>query len=161
MIGAVSASDELGESTMAATTVASREVTEPTFSPGTTDLTGADLAARTSCNGLCVDIVRAEVTDDGEMLVHWEAVNFEPSTTNIHAHFFYDIYRPEQVGTNNDQYSVQRGDWQLTDDSPLHTRGSSVAVAGAPAGARKLCVVAADSGHGVINPENADCVDLP
>ena len=30
-----------------------------------------------------------------------------------------------------------------------------------PAGAGRLCVVAADSGHGSVDPENAMCVAIP
>lgn len=114
-----------------------------------------------TCAGLCAKITNL-IEDDGEFIVQWETFNYEPSTSNFHAHFFFDVYDPKSVGTNFAQNgAASRGSWQLTDDQPFFTKGSSVALSKAPAGARQLCVVAADSGHGVVNPENFDCTDLP
>ena len=44
---------------------------------------------------------------------------------------------------------------------PFSTAGTAVAMAGRPAEAQRICVVPADSGHGVTSPENAECVDIP
>ncbi|MGF1597321.1 MAG: Hsp70 family protein [Acidimicrobiales bacterium] len=132
----------------------------------TTEASTATTEAETTttaftCNGLCAHIDRWEEEDDGELLIYWEPFNYEPDVGNFHAHFYFDIYEAEQVGTNAAKYGVETGAWQLTDEIPFSTRGSGVAIANAPAGATQLCVVAADSGHGVINPENHECFDLP
>ena len=94
-------------------------------------------------------------------MIDWTAHNFTPDVGNFHVHFFYDIYAPEQVGSNAALYGVSTGDWALTDDQPFSTAGTAVAMAGRPAEAQRICVVPADSGHGVTSPENAECVDIP
>ncbi len=98
--------------------------------------------------------------DSGEFVINWTPFNFEPSTSNFHVHFFYDVYDAAQAGTNAAQNGTTRGSWQLTDETSFSTAGSSVSVAGAPADATAICVTAADSGHGIVNPENVECVDL-
>ncbi len=141
------------ETTVAEETTTTEEPTTTTTEPTTT--------TTEPCSGLCTRILEAEVQGNGELLIEWEPMGFEPSVTNFHAHFFYDIYDAEQVGTNAAQFGVSQGNWHLTDQTPLDTTGTNVAVANAPAEATQICVVAADSGHGVSNPENATCVDLP
>ncbi|MEM9891201.1 MAG: Hsp70 family protein [Actinomycetota bacterium] len=142
------------------TTVPEEEETTTTEEP-TTTTTEPTTTTTEPCSGLCTRILETEVLDNGELLIEWEPLNFEPSVTNFHAHFFYDIYDAEQVGTNAAQFGVSQGNWHLTDETPLDTTGTNVAVANAPAAATQICVVAADSGHGVANPENFTCVDLP
>lgn len=112
-------------------------------------------------SGLCAHIEDVEIVD-GEFLITWSAHGFEPSVTNFHAHFFYDIYRAEQVGTNFAQNGAQsQGSWQVTDQQPFSTANSAVSIGNAPAGTSRICVVPADSGHGVANPENVECVVIP
>lgn len=142
---ATSTTDEATTTTEASTTTEATTTTEAPF----------------LCEGLCTHIEDVTVEDDGELLIEWTAFNFAPDTNDTHAHFFYDIYEPEQVGLNNATYGVEQGDWVLTDQSPFTTRSTQVSVANAPEGTTAICVVAADSGHGVINPENAECFDLP
>ncbi|MEM9132749.1 MAG: hypothetical protein AAGE88_10425 [Actinomycetota bacterium] len=145
------------------------ETTETTMPVVTAEAVGpsSTLAPRSpsapdgECIGLCAHITDVSVQADGELLIEWEARNFTPNVTNFHVHFFYDIYEPEQVGTNAAQFGTSQGNWHLTDEMSFDTTGTNVAVASAPAGATRICVVVADSGHGVANPENADCVDLP
>jgi|GEM_PF-2503445 len=111
--------------------------------------------------GLCAHIESA-TSQNGELVIEWTAFGFTPSVANFHAHFFYDIYEPEQVGTNFAQLgALTQGDWELTDAQPFSTAGTAVSVANAPAAATAICVVAADSGHGVANPENAECTPIP
>jgi hypothetical protein len=148
-----SAADD--ESTPTSTTEPEEE-TSTSESPTTTE-------PPFECDGLCAHIEedQIEVQDNGELLIYWTAFNYEPSISNFHAHFFYDIYEPEQVGSNAAEYGVSQGSWQLTDQIPFDTTGTNVSVANAPADATQICVVAADSGHGVVNPENVECFDLP
>ena len=130
-----------------------------TADPNTTERTAT--TASFDCEGLCAHITDVEVLANGELVIDWDAVKFNPLETGNHAHFYWNIYDAEQVGTNNATFGAVRGDWQLTDEQPFSTAESKVAVANKPAGATALCVVAANSGHGVIDPGNADCFDLP
>ncbi|MEM8925522.1 MAG: Hsp70 family protein [Actinomycetota bacterium] len=139
--------------TTEATTTTEEETTTTTEPPFT-------------CAGFCTHVTDAVVQDNGQLLIYWEPFNFgaEPSLDNFHAHFFYDVYRPAQVGSNNVAMGeANRGSWQLTADSPFDTGDASqsnVNINSAPAGTERICVVAADSGHGVLNPENAECIDI-
>lgn len=134
---------------------------EPTVAPSPTATVEPTPTPFGCASGFCTHIDNVEIVD-GEMVIAWTAFGFEPSVNNFHAHFFYNIYEPNQVGTNAAQLgAASQGAWQLTDLNPFTTAGSSVALASAPAGTTQICVVAADSGHGVTNPENAECVDIP
>ena len=156
---------EAEDSDSAETSSTIAEETDSTIPEEKTTTTVATTTSTTeppfSCAGLCAHVENVSVEPDGELLIDWTSTNYEADVNDIHAHFFYNIYEAEQVGTNNDQYGVTRGDWQLTDENPFGTRGSNVFIAGAPEKATQICVVAADSGHGVINPENVDCFDIP
>ncbi len=146
-------------STAAPTTTTTEAPTTTTTEAPTTTTTEAPF----TCAGLCTHINGVEVQPDGEFLVDWEPFNFgaEPSLTNFHAHFFFDIYRSTQVGSNYRGFGeTAQGSWQLTAETPFSTAGTNVDLTNAPAGAERLCVTPADSGHGVINPENVECIDL-
>lgn len=112
------------------------------------------------CEGLCAHIEGFTVDGD-ELVIDWTAHNFTPDVSNFHVHFFYNVYAPEQAGTNASFYGTTPGSWQLTDQQPFSTAGSAVSVAGAPGDATAVCVVVTDSGHGVVNPENFECLDIP
>ncbi|MEL7206652.1 MAG: hypothetical protein AAGK32_00205 [Actinomycetota bacterium] len=143
------------------TTEAPDEESTTTEQP-TTTTTAPTTTTTEPCAGLCTRFIDPVVQDDGELLITWEAINFDPDVGNFHAHFFFDIYEPEQVGSNWRQNgAASQGNWQLTDEVPFNTAGTNVDITNAPAGATQLCVVAADSGHGVVNPDNVDCIDLP
>ena len=112
--------------------------------------------------GFCAHIEEVTV-DSGELVIEWTTHGgWEPNLSNFHAHFYYDIYEAVQVGTNWQQNgAASGGSWQLTDQQPFRTAGSSVSVGAAPAGTTAICVVPAASDHGTISPENAECWDLP
>lgn len=154
---------ETAETTMPDDTTETTETTSTTEAP--TTQTTPTTEPPFECAGLCTHVPEEGVVvqDNGELLIYWEPFNFtgDPDIGNFHAHFFYDIYEPEQVGSNAAALGVEQGNWQLTDNIPFDTTGTNVSVANAPAGATQICVVAADSGHGVINPENAECFPLP
>jgi actin-like ATPase involved in cell morphogenesis len=149
-----------GDAAESTTTTGSSTTT--TASTTSTSVSTTTTEAPFVCAGLCAHIdTDPVVQDNGELLIYWTAFNYEPDIGNFHAHFFYDIYEPEQVGSNAASFGATIGSWQLTDEIPFDTTGTNVSVADAPAGATQICVVAADSGHGVVNPENAECFDLP
>jgi molecular chaperone DnaK len=139
--------------TVAPTTVAPTTTATPTTTTTTTE-------APFVCAGLCAHIDEI-IVEGNELVVEWTAFNYVPDTNNHHAHFYYNIYEAEQVGTNNASYGVARGSWVLTQDQPFRTAGTGVSIASAPAGTTQLCVVAADSAHGVVTPDSAKCVDIP
>ncbi|MCP4222819.1 MAG: Hsp70 family protein [Actinomycetia bacterium] len=145
----------------AGTSTTADESTTTTAKSTTTYETTTTTEAPFVCAGLCAHVEDVQVLDNGELLIDWTAFNYEPSNSNFHAHFFYNTYEPEQVGTNANEFGVEQGSWQLTDQIPFDTTGTKASVANAPAGATQICVVAADSGHGVVNPENFECFDLP
>ena len=157
--------DESSARQPSTTATAATQPTRPAFGvgdpPADAIVAGAEERIAT-CRGICVVITAVERTDHGELVIWWEPVNFwdTPSLTSFHAHAFFDVFEPEQVGSNADQFGVTQGNWQLTAESPFRTTGTNVSLDRAPAGAERLCLAAADSGHGVINPENADCVAL-
>lgn len=111
--------------------------------------------------GFCAHIEEVQVAD-GELIIEWSAHGYTPAIANFHAHFYFDTFDAIEVGTNYVQLGATRqGSWQVTDRQPFSTAGSAVSMASIPAGASQICVVPADSGHGVTSPENAECVALP
>lgn len=147
------------EAPAVAAPAASAEAHHPTTTmPAPAADTGSNLGL--SCQAVCAVITGTEITDGGELLVSWESINFQPSLSNFHVHFFFNIYEPEQVGSNSESFGVPQGNWQLTDTSPFDTTGTNLSVTGAPDDATQLCLVVADSGHGVVSPERADCIEL-
>ena len=157
-----SSTDDSSTSTAPEETTATTENTTTTEATTTTEPTTTTTVF--SCDGRCAHLTEEDVIveDDGELLIDWEAVGYTAQLPADHAHFYYDIYDPEQIGLNAaSEFGVAQGSWQLTDQMPFSTRGSDVAVENAPADATAICVVAADANHNVINPENFECVPLP
>ncbi|HEY8543457.1 MAG TPA: hypothetical protein VIL36_00355, partial [Acidimicrobiales bacterium] len=76
-----------------------------------------------------------------------------------HVHFFFDTTPPEHAGTN----SPTPGRWTVWDRAlgggELRFDAATVAEAD-ELGARQLCVLVADAGHGV-EQGSGNCVDLP
>jgi len=159
------APDDTSSTTAADTTTTTQppETTVPTTVPTTTEATTTTTTeAPFVCNGFCAVIDDTEIVD-GEMVIEWTNLGFDPPDTgNIHVHFYYNIYEAVEVGTNAAANgAVQAPSWALTDVQPFSTAGSPVAIANAPAGTTAICVVPTDSAHGVVSPDNAECVDIP
>ncbi|MCB0991858.1 MAG: hypothetical protein KDB16_12825, partial [Acidimicrobiales bacterium] len=167
--GGSSTTEESSTTEADATTTTEEPATTTTQASTTTEATTTTARPTTSttteppfvCNGFCATIDDFEVVD-GELVVEWTAHNFTPDTSNIHVHFYYNVFDAAQVGTNFAQWgeSVQ-GFWQLTQDIPFRTAGTPVAMASLPADATQLCVTPTDSAHGVLDPEHFDCLDIP
>ncbi len=120
-----------------------------------------DLPDGAACDGdRCVGIEELWVDDDADLVVEWVSAGFEPYIAEDHAHFFWDIYDPDQVGTNAAEYGAEQAPWEITDESPFVPDGE-VALANIPDGAEGLCVTVGDADHAVIEPGNHHCVDLP
>ncbi|MCP5028406.1 MAG: Hsp70 family protein [Actinomycetia bacterium] len=142
----------------ATTQATTTQATTTTTEEATTTTTEAPFACP---EGFCAHVDEVTV-EEGELVIEWTAHGYIPDTSNLHAHFYWDIYDVTQVGTNWQQMGAAAvGSWQLTHDQPFLTAGSAVAIANAPAGATAICVVPTDSSHGVISPLNAECFDLP
>ncbi|MCP4959998.1 MAG: Hsp70 family protein [Actinomycetia bacterium] len=153
--------DEDTSTTAAAVTTTVVEVT----TTEATTTTEAEITTTTEppfvCLGFCSVIEEIDVVD-GELSVTWTAHNFSPDVGNIHVHFFFDVFRPSQVGLNFDSWGeTVRGSWDLTDQIPYSTAGTSLSMSNVPSGATQLCVTPTDSQHGVLDPEKFDCVDIP
>ena len=151
-------------------TTVGEEVTATTLALPTTIAPTTTAAAPTtttteppfSCGfEVCAHIENVSVAG-GELVFEWSAHGFAPDTSGFHAHFYYNVYDANQVGTNwSLGGAASQGSWQLTDDQRFETAGSAVAVANAPAGTTAICVVPANSAHAVTNPAAAECFELP
>jgi hypothetical protein len=108
----------------------------------------------------CAFIDTLEVAGDS-LVVAWTASGFEPSFEQgfFHAHFFWDIYSAEQVGTNASTFGVARGDWELTAKQPF-VSATEMLVSNRPAPANKICVTVANSAHAVADPLVFDCLPI-
>ena len=125
---------------------------------------------RSSCgsaSGRCARIV--DLRREGERFVADYAVEtFDPlifeggvqgTPDDHHVHFFFDTTAPDDAGTN----SSTPGQWTVWDrvegGGALRFDAATVAEAETE-GARRLCVLVADSSHGV-EPDSGNCLDLP
>jgi len=113
------------------------------------------------CDGtLCIEFYSVQIKD-GELYVMWDPSGFEPDTSGTHAHFFWDVYEPDQVGTNAaEDYGVEQAPWELTDERPFVPTGA-MRLSKRPEDADRICVTVADGDHAVIEPANYQCVPLP
>jgi hypothetical protein len=96
-----------------------------------------------------------DIVDD-EYKITWAPTNFEASTAATHAHFFWDIYQPSQVGSS----SVDQAPWELTDQQPFVPTGE-MRLANRPPEATGICVTPANGSHQVIDPAYYDCALVP
>ncbi len=160
--GNPSAADSTTADTTAAdTTVAPTTATTlaPTTVAATTTAATTTTAAATTTTvgpicpgaGACITIESVDIVD-GEYSITWRA-NFTPSLGSTHAHFFWDIYQPDQVGST----SPNQAPWELTDQQPFVPTGE-MRMSNRPPGATGLCVTAADASHAVIDPQYYQCV---
>ena len=104
----------------------------------------------------CIQFIDA--TRDGDLLtINWEAT-FEPVSTagQFHAHFFWDIYEPQQAGNNAADFGFSPGSWDAVATQP-YVKDLSLA----PEGATKFCATVGTPGHGVDNPDLFQCVAIP
>jgi molecular chaperone DnaK len=119
---------------------------------------GAALAG--SCDGvLCIRIDEVRVVG-GELAIEWSPDGFEPDNAATHAHFYWDIYLPSQVGTNAADLGAEQAPWELTDQRPFVPR-AEMQLTNRPVYATGICVTVADGNHAVINPDSFHCVPLP
>ena len=100
-------------------------------------------------------------------MVGYEA-NYDPlissNPTRYHLHFFWDIYDPSTVGSN--EPFATRGDWVIWDKK---ANGELIfddwVTTDVPFGATAICVVPATSTHAVANVDRVveafDCIALP
>ena len=79
---------------------------------------------------------------------------------NFHAHFFWDIYSPDQAGTNAASFGVDQGTWELTDDQPF-VSADEMLVSRRPPTALQICVTVANAAHAVVDPREFHCVPIP
>jgi hypothetical protein len=143
--------------TSSPTTVAPSTTTKPTTAPD---------AWCDSASGRCARI--SDIALEGDHYVAtYEVKNFDPvifqngqgTPDDHHVHFFLDTVPPEDAGTN----SAHPGVWVVWDRAKgggeLKFDQATPADAQAK-GAHKLCVLVADSHHGV-EQGSGNCVDLP
>lgn len=93
-----------------------------------------------------------DITLDGSTyLVEFTTYQFEAQLPGPHVHFFFDTVLPDQAGVPG------AGPWFVYGGgSPFTGYG----IADRPAGAERLCVLAANPDHSV-QPDSGNCVDLP
>lgn len=147
--------------TTSPTTTSTRATTTTTRATTTTTraTTTTTLFPPASCNQTdCIFIDAVEIVG-GNLRIEWTP-DFSPSTAAKHAHFFWDVYESAQVGTNASSFGVTQAPWELTADTTF-VPGGEVALSNMPADAEGVCVTAADGSHGVIDPANFHCVEVP
>ena len=105
-------------------------------------------------DGDCIVMLSAGFFDDGTRVIVWSS-SFDITLGTKHAHFFWDIYRPDQVGTA----SADRAPWELTFDQGF-TPSGELLESNRPAGATGICVTPADGNHTVIDPAYYHCIEL-
>ncbi|MDG2111639.1 MAG: Hsp70 family protein, partial [Actinomycetota bacterium] len=159
--GGVETTAAVVETTAPATTAAPTTAAPTTAAPSTTTTTTTTTEAPFACpGGFCAHIEGITV-EGGELVIEWTSHNYEPDVNNLHAHFYFDIYDANQVGTNwQAQGAASIGSWVLTDVQPFVTNGA-VSMTAIPPDATSICVVPTDSSHGVLSTENAECVLIP
>ncbi len=89
--------------------------------------------------------------------ITWTALGFTPARNGgHHAHFFWNIYEPNQAGNNAASFGSTNGSWNAVDTQP-YVRDLS----DRPEGATKFCVTVGTPSHGIDNPEFFQCVEIP
>jgi molecular chaperone DnaK len=156
-----SSTSEPTTTTTRPTTTTTRATTTTTRATTTTTqpTTTTTLFPPASCNQAdCIFIDTVHIVG-GNLRIEWTS-DFSPNTAAKHAHFFWDIYESAQVGTNAASFGVSQAPWELTANTTF-VPGGEMALSNRPAGAEGVCVTAANGNHGVIDPANFHCVELP
>jgi hypothetical protein len=107
----------------------------------------------------CINI-RSIAIAAGALVVAWDAINFTPSVSSFHAHFFWDSFAPNQAGTNAAKFGATVGRWELTDKQPF-VGADEMKLANRPAAAKNVCVEVADNQHALVDPTVFDCIPIP
>ncbi len=135
--------------------------TEPaTTTPPTTTLPERYDGVTCPGAGACIAMSAIDIVD-GEYMFTWDrAWNPDfldgPADLSYHAHFFWDIYDPSQVGTA----SVDQAPWELTFDT-VFVPTEEMRLANRPPEANGICVTPADDNHAVIDPAYFHCALVP
>jgi molecular chaperone DnaK len=138
---------------------------EPAPEPVATDPTPPGIAGDVPF--VVLDEIRVE---DGRYVVDYTPFRFDPlidsDPATRHLHFFWDIWDPWTVGTQEPQ--ATRGRWLIYDRAPdgsLRMSDDFFQVSAAPTGAGAVCAIVADHQHRVIAWEQAEvlasCLELP
>ena len=103
----------------------------------------------------CIEIDELSI-DGGNLVVEWTAFGFTPSTADFHAHFFSNVFEPNQAGNNAATFGADSGSWNAVDVQPYVKPLDQL-----PEGTTKFCVTVGMPSHGIDNPELFQCVDIP
>ncbi|MGQ0824594.1 MAG: Hsp70 family protein [Actinomycetota bacterium] len=137
----------------------SSTATPDTTTPSETTAPEVEADACADASGQCIEMASVDVDGDS-IVVAWTPFNFDPSTADFHAHFFWNTTLPGEAGTNAADFGLSPGTWELTDQRPFVSQDSML-LSAKPSDATEVCVTAGDSGHGVVDPEQFDCLPLP
>lgn len=156
--------DQQPAATSTSTTTTTRPTTTTTRATTTTTrpttTTTAPLFPDASCTGTnCITIESVTVAGNN-LEILWTPLDFSPNTGGTHAHFYWSIYESAQVGTNASSFGVSQAPWELTANTNF-VPGSEVRLSNRPADAEGICVTTANGSHGVIDPDNFHCVEIP
>jgi serine/threonine-protein kinase len=137
-------------------------VTEPPVTEVPTTTAGETMPEHVCPEAARCTFIDSIVVDGDSVVVEWTAIGFEPSYQEgfVHAHFFWDIYSADQVGTNAATFGVAQGAWEVTDQQPFRSQGELL-VRNRPVPANQICVTAANFAHAVVNPLQFDCIPIP
>jgi hypothetical protein len=121
---------------------------------------GGNARAASAVSGRAVSLDSVAV-QNGKYVVRYTPMNFTPKiandTSTFHVHFFWDVWTPQQAGTNAASFGVNVGQWQIWDQAVF----DAFTVAGRPAGASRICAVVGTSTHAVDDPTTFDCIAVP
>ena len=152
--------------------VAVTDETNPTASSTTSTIEQSTTTTSTTTTTAFVDGIQtasiSSVSLVGNTYVVDYTTNYDPIISTdpqtYHLHFFWDVYDPATVGTN--EPTVSRGAWTLWDKSAAgEMTFDDWSVTDRPAGASAICVVPATFDHQVANvdriDETYDCMLVP
>jgi actin-like ATPase involved in cell morphogenesis len=111
----------------------------------------------------CIQM-RSIALQGDSLVIEWDAFNFTPSESDVHAHFFWDNQLPQQAGTNAADFGVPLGAWELTAAQPFVSGvdpTTPLLVSRKPPEATRVCVTAANAAHAVIDPNVFQCIAYP
>jgi len=138
------------ESDMGGDTVATTEAESDEASMATQEVeaTGGTTEVPPGVDFVTLDVI---ALDGATYVVDFTTYEFEAQLPGPHVHFFFDTVPPDQAGVPG------AGPWFVYGGgSPFTGYGT----ADRPAGAERLCVLAANPDHSV-QPDSGNCIDLP